>query len=94
MHADRIATAQTLDALAEALNDICEATPEGRQHDYGPYMSSKSLPTYGGAEPPSTLGIYSWDATGLLVPDAGGPFCRRTGERPSERRPWAIRERE
>lgn len=91
--AARIAAARDLDILCEVLNGICEETPEGRQPDYGPYLTSRDLPTYGGEEPTDTMGVYSWDAMGLLVPDAGGPFCRRTGERPTARRPWAIRER-
>ena len=90
---DRIAAARDLDALCQALNDIRDATPEGQQPDYGPYMGSQDLPIFGGEEPASTQGIFSWDATGLLVCDGGPDFCKRTREWRSERRPWSILER-
>jgi hypothetical protein len=32
------------------------------------------LPTFGGAEPTDTSGIWSWDADQLLVGDGGGEF--------------------
>lgn len=72
-NADRIAAARTLDALCAVLNAICTSTPADERPDYGPYMTSKDLPDYGGAEPRSTAGIYSWDATRLLVPDEEAP---------------------
>jgi hypothetical protein len=32
------------------------------------------LPTFGGAEPRDTRGIYSWDATSLLITEQGRGF--------------------
>lgn len=91
---DRIATAADLDALCAVLNDICEATAEGERPDYGPYTTSKDLPTFGGSEPDETGGVFSWDASGLLVCGEGPDFCKRTREWRSERRPWSIIDRE
>ena len=71
--AARIASARDLDALCSVLNAICASTPVDERPDYGPYMTSKDLPAYGGEEPKSTAGIYSWDATRLLVPDEEAP---------------------
>lgn len=86
----------TLDALCGALNDLCEARPEGVA-DADLYQRAgldiTALPIFGGEAPADTREVYSWDATGLLVVNAGPDFCRRTGERRSERRPWTILER-
>lgn len=68
---DRIATATDLDALCETLNAITEATDPTEQPDYGPYMTSRDLPTFGGEAPTRTEGIFSWDATRVLIPGEG-----------------------
>lgn len=86
----------TLDALCGALNDLEEGRPEGvcdSELYRGAGLDMAGLPTFGGEAPAHTREVYSWDATGLLVVNAGPDFCRRTGERRSERRPWTILER-
>lgn len=68
--------APTLDALLTLL----------RSGDGLSERDMTSLPTYGGAEPASTSGVWSWDATRLLVGTCADDFrivdrprCREDG---------------
>lgn len=59
--------AGSLDALLAVL--VVTDTSEQSQHD-GQLWTK--LPTYGGEEPRSTHGVWSWDETRLLVTDYAG----------------------
>jgi hypothetical protein len=74
---DSLDTATTLDELLEAIERL-----DSKQTLVGIDMGD--LPTFGGATPDDTAGIYSWDETRLLV----GPGSAR-----DPHQPWAIRER-
>lgn len=56
----------TLAALAVELNTLAAlAAAEGHRLDE--VIDTTSLPVFGGPEPDSTDGIYSWDEVGFLV---------------------------
>lgn len=62
--------APTLDDLATLLNEReGELDDDTRLEDV---VDLAALPTYGGAEPADTAGIYSWDAEWFLVPGDDG----------------------
>jgi len=57
-----IETAAGLKSLLEALRHTRELS-----HDDQDTIDWSSLPTFGGPEPRDTSGVWSWDATHLLV---------------------------
>ena len=67
------AACPTLAALAEALNGLeAVLTTDEELSSWGGRRSpldTTSLPVFGGPEPDSTDGIYSWDEAGFLVPE-------------------------
>ena len=69
-------TIRSLDDLLDALRDAPEADNTTAQSDYADRLGLPrrmaaidwtSLPTFGGEEPQDTAGVWSWDATRLLV---------------------------
>lgn len=56
----------TLDELCDAVNDDVRTGLPRETGETGP-IDMSSLPTFGGAEPDDTGGIWSWDETRLLV---------------------------
>mgnify|MGYP001558570730 CR=1 FL=1 len=70
-----MATPITLDGLLRVLrraprNDIAAETEYAHEHGLPVRFGGidwTSLPTFGGADPGNTVGIWSWDATRLLV---------------------------
>lgn len=56
----KITSCETLDELYDLL---CSIPAEETPHD----NTLTSLPTYGGAEPTRTDGVWSWDETRLIV---------------------------
>ena len=61
-----VAAAADLDELLDALNSV-----EPEQTDE---RLMTSLPTFGGDEPAETLGVWSWDATHMIVGLCIGEF--------------------
>ena len=57
-----IASAATLAALMQALRDTRSLTSEEQDE-----INWTDLQTFGGDEPDSTLGVWSWDSNSLLV---------------------------
>lgn len=73
-HQDRINACKSLYQLCKELNEI---TTELRDADdeprcLGDVINLTNLPTFGGAEPASTLGIWSWDDDEMLIEGNGG----------------------
>ena len=71
---DRINATTTLDDLCAALNAIeadiaASNTGALTDHSIGEYVDCAGLPTFGGAEPTDTRGIWSWDASRYLYAD-------------------------
>ncbi|AMC34743.1 hypothetical protein VN23_09040 [Janthinobacterium sp. B9-8] len=62
-----LANVKTLQELLSFLNNF-----DGDFQEAG--IDTTSLPTFGGDEPESTLGIFSWDEKYLLVPASGNGF--------------------
>lgn len=52
--------------LNDLLDNICAARQELDQDDLAK-LDLTSLPNFGGKEPRSTLGVWSWDDNNLLV---------------------------
>ena len=67
---EMITTANDLDELLTALQDITEAL-EGSIERLDELADLANLPTYGGEVPGDTEGIYSWDSGRVLWGDAG-----------------------
>ena len=57
-----ILTARNLSDLVEALRQTRSLSPEDQAA-----IDWSELPTFGGAEPADTSGVWSWDADSLLV---------------------------
>lgn len=55
-------------AAAESLDELLDLLEEIDSEMLG-YCDLPGLPTFGGAEPRDTAGIWSWDETRLLVDD-------------------------
>jgi hypothetical protein len=79
---ERIMGATSLDELCEAINQAVEEVGPGAEQ-VGIHWTGtcgmrendlSSLPTFGGPEPDTTCGIFSWDSTRLMVPGNGGHF--------------------
>lgn len=72
---DRINAAMNLDDLCATLNTIeSEMTTIREENDSaspntGERIDLADLPTFGGIAPDDTIGIWSWDATRILVAD-------------------------
>jgi len=63
---DLMGKGHTESGAIDSLDDLLQVVNE--YHDILDAFTSCDLPTFGGIEPDSTVGIYSWDATRLLVP--------------------------
>ena len=57
-----ILTARNLSDLVEALRQTCALSPDDQDA-----IDWSELPTFGGAEPADTQGVWSWDADSVLV---------------------------
>jgi len=68
-----IATATDLDELLEALRTIEAALDDATTMDT--LIEVAELPVYGGEAPASTIGVWSWDSTRLLVGDSSWREC-------------------
>lgn len=67
---DTIHSADSLDTLLATL----EALSESHELTIELERELANLPTFGGVEPSDTRGVYSWDATRLLVPCGWGEW--------------------
>lgn len=65
----RIAAASNLRELHAALIDADNSLHSDDRPRLGDVVDMTSLPTFGGKEPASPRGIWSWDAENLLVGD-------------------------
>ena len=61
---------ETLDALLDALQAI-DAGCDEYDHQVFFEDDAMSLPTFGGTAPRDTRGVWSWDATRLIVGEGG-----------------------
>lgn len=71
----RIAACTTLQDLVETLEAIeSELNVEDERRRLEDVVDLAALPTFGGAEPRDTSGIWSWDNDDLLVTNSSGWF--------------------
>jgi len=52
---------------ARDLDELLDVLREPVENNDSPRLDWSSLPTFGGSEPRNTYGVWSWDATRLLV---------------------------
>jgi hypothetical protein len=63
---ERIQEATSLEELLDAMREIeAECAEIGSDPQFA--YDATALPVFGGAEPPDTLGIWSWDESRLLT---------------------------
>lgn len=68
---------------AASLDDLLVLLDDYREHVScleKTHVDHTCLPTFGGAEPCDTAGVWSWDETRLLRCDGGGEFYIETRE--------------
>ena len=79
---EMVSGATNLRGLLDALRAVQDALTEEDPHNrnlfvrVGELIDVTDLPTYGGEEPDDTIGVWSWDATSLLVGEGSWAECR------------------
>ncbi len=70
--ADQVRGSENLGELCDNLEALEEALEDNSERSIEDYVDTTRLPTFGGAEPEDTMGVYSWDDTEQLVQGNGG----------------------
>lgn len=73
MSASNLELARVAIESASSRDELCDTLNEVDDETMG-LIDTSSLPTYMGAEPRETEGVWSWDETRLLTTDCNGVY--------------------